>query len=251
MEGTTSHILGSMCNGEIQIERLQQCDLEDAIKVLDTFFANESICNATEINLPENEESREELRDLCREVSTDNVSVVARHLPTNRIVSVAFNKLQTAPATGEKPYFEEFRDRRCRTKNAIALMDFMIIVDAEFDLLDTYNTDSSFEITFLATLAEFGGKSIGRTICEYSIELAKDLGSGHKTDLIPEKYRDKRPQIATAIFSSRFSQRIGELLGFEFINTVPYTKFSFNGKLYSEVINPMHPYFVLAVKKLF
>lgn len=148
MDGSKSHILGSICNGEIQVERLRQCDLEGAIKVLDAFFANESICNATEINLPGNEESREELRDLCREISADNVSIVARHLPTDRIVSVAFNKLQTAPDHGEKPYFIEFRDRRCRTKNATALMDFMITVDAEFDLLDMYKPDSSLEITF-------------------------------------------------------------------------------------------------------
>lgn len=59
-----------------------------------SFFLNESICNATEINLPENIQARKELRDLCRQVAQDGCSLVAIEKSTDITVAIAFNKLQ-------------------------------------------------------------------------------------------------------------------------------------------------------------
>lgn len=64
-----------------------------------SFFLNESVSKASEIDLPENPDSiqgRKELAELCRVVAKDGVTVVAKHIPTNKIVSVAFNKVQVS-----------------------------------------------------------------------------------------------------------------------------------------------------------
>lgn len=64
-----------------------------------SFFLNESVSKASEIDHPSNPSSiqgRKELAELCRVVAKDGVSVVAKHVPTDRIVCVAFNKVQVS-----------------------------------------------------------------------------------------------------------------------------------------------------------
>lgn len=83
---------------EIEYLKLTPELIEEAVDVLNrSFFINESVCRASEINLPSNPDSiqaRKDLSELCRIVAQDGVSLVAKHIPTNRIVSVAFNKVQ-------------------------------------------------------------------------------------------------------------------------------------------------------------
>lgn len=64
-------------------------------KVLDgSFFLNESVSRATEINLPENRQARQELRELCRLTADDGVSLIAVEKLTGKPIAVAFNKIQ-------------------------------------------------------------------------------------------------------------------------------------------------------------
>lgn len=67
-------------------------DTDEAVEVLSrSFFINESVCNN-----PDSIQARKDLSELCRIVAEDGVSLVAKHIPTNKIVSVAFNKVQVS-----------------------------------------------------------------------------------------------------------------------------------------------------------
>lgn len=129
----------------------------------------------------------------------------------------------------------------------------MIDVDSKFDLFGHYDTDCFFEIMFLAVLPEFERKSIGRKLCEQSIRLATDIYQvqHYALQLLPSHLKEKRPCVITSNMSSRHSQRIGELLGFETHFVFLYTDISFNGKTYAERINnPLHLSTTLVAKRL-
>lgn len=74
--------------------------IDEAVNVLHrSFFINEPVCRATEINIPNNPNSmqaKEDLSQLCRIVAQDGVSLIARDISSNKVVSVAFNKVQVS-----------------------------------------------------------------------------------------------------------------------------------------------------------
>lgn len=127
------------------------------------------------------------------------------------------------------------------------------MVDSQVDLYDLHKTDCSFEIMFLGTLPEFGQRSIGRLLCEYSIAIAVELKNGLNLDLLSSELRDgnKIPDIVTAIFTSRYSQKLGELLGFTTHYEKSYTALEFDGKTFAERLSsPASISLTLASKKL-
>lgn len=127
----------------------------------------------------------------------------------------------------------------------------MIVVDNKFDLFAHYETDCFFELMFLSTLPEFEKRAIGRTLFEYSMQLANEIRQGKSLETIPSHLRVYRPKIATANLSSRHSQRIGELLGFDTLLEDMYTDISFNGMTYAERIgDPLHRSTTLVAKRL-
>lgn len=95
-----------MYSGEIEYVKLTPEDVEEAVDALNiSFFVNESVCRASEINIPKNPDSiqaRKDLSELCRIVAKDGVSLVAKHIPSNKIVGVAFNKVQVSFAKNLK-----------------------------------------------------------------------------------------------------------------------------------------------------
>lgn len=115
-------------------------------------------------------------------------------------------------------------------------MNFMIHADETVNLFDIHNTDCLFEIMFLGILPDVYGKSLGKVLCEYSIELARELKNGKSLEILPESLRDKRPAAATAIFTSNYSQAIGAALNFQIHNKISYDDYEFNGKKFSERI---------------
>lgn len=242
---------GSLCDGEIEISSITIQDLDEALDVLNySFLVNESVCKGTEINLPENVQARLDLRELCKIVAKDGVSLKAKHVPSNKIVAVTFNKVQLNDDSTEDCFFVEFKNKYCKSPNSKALMSYMITMDEQIDIFKLYSIDCLIEIMFLATLPEFEQKKIGRTLCKYSIDLAKDLSNGIDLDRIDPKLRDKRPKAVSSLFTSSYSQKMGEALNFTILNRVPFSKFSFDGKAFSERIGPLHPDSVLAYMKL-
>lgn len=119
-------------------------------------------------------------------------------------------------------------------------MDFMIGVDSETDVFELYNIDTLLELMFLATLPEWGRRGVGTELIRYTIHLARELSQGIGVEEIHPQLRAMRPKAVTAIFTSIFSQKGGRANNFKVINTIPYTRFSFNGQTYDQRISPLH-----------
>ncbi|XP_037892829.1 uncharacterized protein LOC119639491 [Glossina fuscipes] len=226
--------------GEIEIRSLTEDKLEASLDVLNnSFFLMESVSIATEINLPQNVNARKELRELCRLTAQDGVSLVAIEKCTDTLVGVSFNKIQfSSTESEEEPFFVKFRNKSTHTSQAQALMDFMITVDSEQDVFKKFDLTSVCELMFLAILPTWQKRGIGRALTAAAIELTRHLSKGNEDIKSIENF--PKPQAVTALFTSRYSQRIGQSLGFRLLNTVPYTKFHFNGKAFNERIDSMH-----------
>lgn len=108
------------------------------------------------------------------------------------------------------------------------------------DACAVYNLDCVNELMFLATLPEYGRLGLGRTLVEMTIQLTRELGQGHEFEDVPEELRGKRPKAVTALWTSAFTQKIGGVVGFKVINTVPFSQFEYNGKRFDERIDPLH-----------
>ncbi|XP_037955575.1 uncharacterized protein LOC119685384 [Teleopsis dalmanni] len=241
MRPNNGRLWAKVNNDKFEIRSLTQDKLEEALNILDaSFFLNESVCNGCEINLPENRQSRLELRELCRITAEDGVSLVVVEATSGKIVSVAFNKIQFLPDNNEEPFFIKFRNESTHSIQAQALMDFMIEVDGKVDVFSMFKIDSLCELMFLATLPDYERNGFGNMVTKYTIELTRELSQGIGLDDINPDLRTKRPKAVTAIFTSLFSQKIGKLNDFQILSTNPYTEFIFNGKTFDQRINPMH-----------
>ncbi|XP_060647711.1 uncharacterized protein LOC132785575 [Drosophila nasuta] len=228
-------------DGKYEIRSLAKADLEEALDVLnDSFFLNESVCNACEINLPQNAQARQELRELCRITAQDGVSLLARHVESGRIVAVSFNKIQFAPPPGEDNFFVKFLKEQVHSPQALRLMDYMITMDSKIDVCAVYNMDCVNELMFLATLPEFGRLGLGRSLVDVTIQFTQELSQGKGLEDIAEELRELRPAAVTALWTSVFTQKIGKDVGFTVLNTVPYSEFEYNGKRFDERIDPLH-----------
>ncbi|KAH8406934.1 hypothetical protein KR222_000363, partial [Zaprionus bogoriensis] len=216
----------------------------------DSFFINESVCNGCEINLPEGKQARQELRELSRITAQDGVSLIMRHVESGRIVGVAFNKLQFAPPAGEAPFFHKFCQEETHSPQGKCLMNFMITVDEMVDVCAVYDFDCVLELMFLATLPSYGRLGLGRALVESTIQLTRELGQGQNLEDVAENLRDKRPKAVTALWTSRFTQKIGKDVGFTVVNTTPFSQFEYNGKRFDERIDPIHKFVEQAFYKL-
>lgn len=119
-------------------------------------------------------------------------------------------------------------------------MDFMIDVDSETDVFELYKIDTLLELMFLATLQEWGRRGVACELARYTIQLAHELSEGVGVNEMHLQLRDMRPKAVTAIFTSIFSQKAGRSQNFKVINSVPYTRFTYNGKTFDQSINPLH-----------
>ncbi|ALC46663.1 CG31248 [Drosophila busckii] len=251
MRAEHGKLWSTLLEGKYELRSLSEADLEEALDVNDAaFFAHESVCIGCEINLPENEQARKELRQLCVITAQDGVSLFIRHVESGRIVSVAFNKLQFAPPNGEEPFFVKFRNEHVKSPQAQALMNYMINMDTRIDVCAMYNIDCVLELMYLGTLPEFGCLGLGRALTEYTVKLAKEFAQGKNLEDVPKELHDKRPAAVTALWTSIYTQKIGKSLNFKVLNTVPFTEFKFDGKGFDERIGELHKFSELVVYKL-
>ncbi|XP_065091388.1 uncharacterized protein LOC135712338 [Ochlerotatus camptorhynchus] len=246
---TTVQVWGRCCNGEVEIIYYDEKYREQSMDVLrKSFFLNETVCIGSEVNL--DPQAQLDLEQLCLDVGRSGTSLIARHVPSNRIVGVSFNVLQTPSAPGDLNYFESFRDDHCISESSKSLMQYMITMDSKVNLFEKFNIDCLFEIMFLATLPEFEGKGIGSALVSCSIELAKLLKNGQAIENLPDDSKHKRPKMVSALFTSRISQKVGSKNHFKQINEVPHSEFVFHGKTYTDRIGPEHPTSILVVKEI-
>ncbi|XP_022220926.2 uncharacterized protein LOC111073102 [Drosophila obscura] len=241
MRAQNGRIWGTLHDGKFKVQSVTAADLEEALNLLDaSFFINESVCIACGINLPQNAQSRQELRELCQTTAQDGVSLLVKEVATGQTVAVSFNKIQYTPPTGEDHFFLKFRNEVAQSDQARRLMDFMIEVDERIDVCAMYNMNCFCELMFLATLPSHERLGLGRTLAKYTIELTKELAEGKGVEDIDEKLRCLRPAAVTALWTSSFSQKVGRAANFKVLNSVSYEDFQFEGKRFSERISPLH-----------
>ncbi|KAM7362953.1 uncharacterized protein ACRADG_000047 isoform 2-T2 [Cochliomyia hominivorax] len=244
MKSNNGKLWATICEDQIEIRSLTKDKLEEALLILDlSFFLHEPVCNATEINLPENALARQELKELCRQTAEDGVSLVALEKSNGKPVAVLFNKLLFLPSPGEKDFYTKFREENTHSPQAQALMDFMLYVEELHDVFEKFHLNCIYEMLFMSTSPEWGRQGIGKTLQQYAIQMTQELKLGLGLENINPLLRSKRPQAITGIFSSKYSQKFGHAEGFQVVNTMPYTAFSFKGKTYAERIDPVHKYF--------
>lgn len=129
----------------------------------------------------------------------------------------------------------------------------MSTVDGLVDLFGHADADCLFELMFLGTLPAYEGRSIGRQMSEYSIELARRIAGGESLDLVSAAVRTdaRRPRAVSAIFTSAFSRRIGQRLGFEEVASKRFEEFTYDGKTFAErIADERHDVFSLCLLRL-
>jgi hypothetical protein len=129
-------------------------------------------------------------------------------------------------------------------------MTYMIVMDSKFDCFEHYQCDALLEIMFLATLPEYGRRSIGYHLCLYSIELAKELKNGMNLEILPFNQKKYVPKLVTALFTSEKSQKIGNKLEFKIHHVEPHKNFFFEGISYAERIGDLDCVSKLVAKEI-
>lgn len=150
---------------------------------------------------------------------------------------------QISGAENDPTFFGAFTEEHFKSKNGLALMNFVIAVEQQFNLFKHFQTDCLFEISFLATHFEYGKKSIGKALCEYSIQLAKEIKHGQCRYLLKTELREShyKPAAVSAIFTSKLSQRVGESMGLSTLFRSQYNEYVYDGKTVAELIkNPLN-----------
>uniref|UniRef100_A0A182M3V3 N-acetyltransferase domain-containing protein n=1 Tax=Anopheles culicifacies TaxID=139723 RepID=A0A182M3V3_9DIPT len=241
--------MASNKSSEIEILRYSDRYREQSMEVLrKSFFQNEMVCIGAEVNLTP--QAQKDLEQLCLDVANGGVSLIARHKPTDTIVGVSFNVLQTPSGPEDANYFEQFRDTKCKTDSSRALMQYMITMDAKVNLFERFNVKCLLEIMFLATLPNYEGQGAGTLLVAESVRLAEKLKSGQAVPTSSSSEAFDKPQLVSALFTSRKSQRVGEKVGFTVINQVPHSEFVYKGKTFTDRIGPEHPFSTLVVKHI-
>jgi len=224
-------IFGYLENGAIEILSYSNKYFDQCVIVLESFFANASICIGLEMNLPESGQARAELASLCQVMAEDGVSLMARDVKLDKIIGVAFNKIQVKRNPNEESAYFAHRTKNTRSENGKALLEMMMELDQAFDCYNYFETDCIFDLSFLSTLIPgYEKKSIGKMLVLYSMQLSEELANGESMELLPTSLRHCRPGAITAAFSSDYSQKIGRDLGFETLHEVFFTDLKYNGK---------------------
>ncbi|CAH1958145.1 unnamed protein product [Acanthoscelides obtectus] len=222
--------------GEFEYIQLPQQHLQDALEVLNLgFYPFESVCRV--LGIAKVPEAVADLNRLSACVSEDEVSIIAMERKTNRVVGVAFNKLQVNSSSGEAGYFEKFLET-CKHPASRKLMELMIEADALCNLFEKCNTNCLLEIMFLSVHPDYRKAGIGLKLCEVSIELAKSLQGANA------------PGAVCALFTSPISQKIGSELGMTVPARLAYADVHFNGKSFADVLEPNNKDIAVAYKLL-
>ncbi|XP_015188943.1 PREDICTED: uncharacterized protein LOC107073050 [Polistes dominula] len=246
---------GSTTDEAIEFESLTNDTLSGALDVIRTsFFTQESVCKA--VGILSEPGAADELIELCLDAAKDGVSIVALEVETGKVVGALFNKIQLPGNGKEKSSFERFSET-CKCKSSKALVDFMIDIDASYNLFQHYNVKCIFELMFIAVLPEFSKRRIGELLISSAIEICRKLKCGEQVK-IPVSVKDNNsinnydavPNLISAIFTSIYSQKIGRKLGFETLLEVSFDKFEYDGKKYSEILDKEEKYCVLATKRI-
>lgn len=111
--------------------------------------------------------------------------------------------------------------------------------ESTVDLFQHFETDKLMEIMFLAVLPEYGQHGIGYELVKVDLELLAALHESFKgTDVV------------IALWTTNYSAKIGERLGFQVLSECFYDKIEYDGIKLSDIIDSQHKCSRVAGKKL-
>lgn len=94
------------------------------------------------------------------------------------------------------------------------------------------------EIMFLAVLPAHSKRGIGLELVKADLQLLDELATSFYG-----------PEVATALFTGRFSQKIGDKLDFQVLGTHQYNMLEYKGAKYCDKIDPIHTGIQLVAKR--
>lgn len=190
------------------------------------------------LNEPEAEQSRSEFMWFIRETLKDGLSVIARDVNTGKLVGHVINKLQVPSEPNELSFNDNFVENICKGDESREMMRLMFAMESEMNIYELFKVNTMLEIMFLGVLPDYQRKSIGLKLVEISLQVAKDVKNGVALSLLPPDMREhgKQLQVATAIFASNYSKRIGDVLGFKVHLECFYDQIVYKGKTYCDRI---------------
>ena len=139
-----------------------------------------------------------------------------------------------------------------QTPNMRTVHEYLHTMEYTYDIFKEWQIDCIIELSFLSTRSDYGRRGIALALTNYLMEYAGKLkdGAAKECDELPQHLRGSKPKAIIAVFTSRYSQIVGEKLGFETLFQVENSKFTFEGKTFAEKIDPIHKYSIFAAKRL-
>ncbi|XP_015601306.1 uncharacterized protein LOC107270638 isoform X2 [Cephus cinctus] len=233
--------VGDGPNGVIKYVSLTDDRVEEAIAVQQCSMYQE--CIALGVDMYGETGAAKEMQIVFREVIKDGCSVVAIDVNTDRVIAVAFNKLHMALTNGRKDPLEIFVENNIKYKACLGLINFLGNIESSVDLFKKYDVSSTMEIFYVGTDPRYRGCSIGQRVVEASLALARCIRNKKcgKTPIGKElTNRHTIPEVAFGVFTSEYSQRIAAKLNFEWLTTVYYEQYYYEGKKFSDRIGDIH-----------
>ncbi|XP_063988981.1 uncharacterized protein LOC135168573 [Diachasmimorpha longicaudata] len=218
--------------GIIEYRLLTDDKIESAIEIQQKSMRQENV--ALGVGLYEEEGGPEAMKNVFYEVIKDNCTIVAIDVRTEEVVAVSFNKLHAPLAIGEADPLEEVVKNHVTARSSLALIEFLSDVESRVDLFNRYNTTGAMEIFYVGTDPKYRGFRIGHGVVAASLTLARDLKKRETGEcaVIPE--------VAFGVFTSNYSQRIADILKFEWLEAANYSDYEYWGKTMAERIGNEH-----------
>lgn len=116
------------------------------------------------------------------------------------------------------------------SKHFSGLKDFVTHMQ-KFDIFKEWQIDCALHMVMIGTHPNYGNQGIALRLVQQSIELAKTMMNNNE---------ETKPKAVKSIFSSLYTQKIGEKLKFEVLHAVPYTELRYKDQLYSDAIDKIH-----------
>lgn len=240
-----------MILGEIALQLYNpHTDLQEVLKVLEeAFMKDANTFIAFEMNKSEAHQGRLEFENFILALLRAGLSLVARHLPSNRIAGFSVNIIQSRPESGQLTLFEEFKDR-INCQQLKDMINFRLATDKFINLFENFNTECFFECVYLATLPDFRGRRVAHHLVQCSVELAKEIAAGKYPETMIDDFHGKIPKIVYGSWSSKYSAKIAENLGFVVVKATAFSDVKVNGIPCSKKLPPEHSHNISSVLRI-
>lgn len=130
--------------------------------------------------------------------------------------------------------------------------EYLQTIECTYDIFKEWQIDCVIELVFLSTRNDYGRRGIASSLARFLLDYASKLKEGNCTESeqLPKHLKGQKPEAITSVFTSHYSQVVGEKLGFETVFKEKNSNFLFEGKTFAEKIDPIHKYSTFAAKRL-